>query len=73
MRSSTASVLPTSSMVASGTRFFSRSSRTEALAPLSARADTSAHPKDFLSLADWTRDALERIVDRSLELKELRR
>ncbi len=40
---------------------------------MSARADTSALPKDFLSLADWTRDALERIVARSLELKELRR
>ena len=32
-----------------------------------------SHPKDFISIADWSRDGLERILARAVELKELRR
>ena len=37
---------------------------------MSARAE---HPKDFLSLDDWSGAALERILARSAQLKSMRR
>jgi ornithine carbamoyltransferase len=40
---------------------------------LSARTDGTVVPKDFLSLADWPRTALEQMVARARELKDLRR
>jgi ornithine carbamoyltransferase len=40
---------------------------------VSVRAESGALPKDFVSLADWPRGALERILARGRELKELRR
>ena len=40
---------------------------------MSARAEPSVVPKDFVSLADWPREALEQILARARELKELRR
>jgi ornithine carbamoyltransferase len=40
---------------------------------LSARRAESAHPKDFLSIADWPREATAAMLARARELKELRR
>ena len=40
---------------------------------MSARKPERRLPKDFLSLADWPRDAIEQMLSRALELKDLRR
>jgi ornithine carbamoyltransferase len=40
---------------------------------LSARAPERRTPKDFLSIADWPRDAIEAMLARALELKDLRK
>ena len=40
---------------------------------MSARKAERGLPKDFLSLADWPRDAIERMLARAAELKDLRR
>ena len=40
---------------------------------MSARRADRRHPKDFLSIAEWPRDAIEEILARALELKDLRR
>jgi ornithine carbamoyltransferase len=40
---------------------------------LSARKPERALPKDFLSIADWPRDAIERMLARARELKDLRK
>jgi ornithine carbamoyltransferase len=39
---------------------------------LSARKPERRVPKDFLSIADWPRDAIEGMLSRALELKDLR-
>jgi len=39
---------------------------------LSAVARSDGLPKDFLSIADWPRDAIERMLVRAAELKDLR-
>jgi ornithine carbamoyltransferase len=39
---------------------------------LSARRAERRLPKDFLSIADWPRDAIEEMLARALELKDLR-
>jgi ornithine carbamoyltransferase len=40
---------------------------------LSAAKPADAHPKDFLSIADWPRDAIESMLARAAELKDLRK
>jgi len=40
---------------------------------LSARRPERSHPKDFLSIADWPRAAIEGMLARAVELKDLRR
>ena len=39
---------------------------------MSARRPERRTPKDFLSIADWPRDAIEQMLSRALELKDLR-
>ena len=40
---------------------------------MSARKAERRLPKDFLSIADWPRDAIDQVLARALELKDLRR